>query len=253
MARILRLLALATGLVVAAASAAGPRGYESSQAPGIKLITPEEAAASNLGPGVPIAIIFGDRQNGTELAMELARRAQRLGARYVASIEIRLVSQRDGQLIDCVTLVQPVPHERTVMEQRLEPQPMQTRYVMRPVTSTVTESEYRCHMVSRPHTETRTEYQSSYDFSSHSYRSQPVTRTVTEYRMENECRSEPVTRMVTRYENQLETEYVPPTWRTVFTTETDWTIEELPPTCAPLTRPLISRDKPHQISGIMYR
>ena len=65
-------------------------------------------------------------------------------------------------------------------------------------------------LVSKPVMETETTYQSQYDSFSKSYRSVPQTRSVTRYRMQNECRSEPVTRTETHWEYTTQTRFIPP-------------------------------------------
>jgi hypothetical protein len=91
----------------------------------------------------------------------------------------------------------------------------------------VTHYEQRCHMVSKPHMRTETTYTSQYDAFSHSTRSVPQTRMVTDYQMENECRSEPVTQMETHWEFAQEWHYTAP--HTEFLTQKR--LKETEPVC----------------------
>jgi hypothetical protein len=245
-----RFLLLVAALVLSAASAVVPQGYSADDAPGITVITPAQAQASSLS-GRPFDYRFADGENGTDLIVRFLRAARAQGASYLSDIEIHLVDQKDGRWQECVTRVAPADHGTNQSIQRMDPGHTEMQTVMRPVTRTVTEYEYRCHMVSRPHMVTHTSYESSYDSMSRSFRSRPVTRTSTEYRMENECHSEPVTRTVTRYEYQYEHRYVPPQWHTELRWISDWQLEESAPVCAPVDGASDVR-QPHTIHATIY-
>ena len=98
---------------------------------------------------------------------------------------------------------------------------------------TVTESQYRCKMVSKPVTRYETVYESSYDYYTKSYKSTPRSKSVTRYEYKNECSYEPVTRTVTRYEYQYESKYIPPSWDYISRTYANHQLVEREPVCAP--------------------
>jgi hypothetical protein len=237
-------------LVLAAGSAAtAPQGYSEESAPGITVITTEQAQAGGL-QGRPFEMPFADGQNGTELMVRFLREARAAGGSYLADVEIHLVAKKDEAWQDCVTRVGPVDHGHQQVVSKMDYGHYETQSVMRPVTRWVTEYEYRCHMVSRPHMVTSTHYESSYG--SHGYSSHPVTQTHTEYRMENECRSEPVSRMVTRYEYQLEQKFVPPEWHTELRWMSDWDLDESPPECGPIEAAAVDAGGPNFVHATLY-
>jgi hypothetical protein len=249
--RFLRLSVVLAALVAAAGSAAVPQGYSREDAPGITVIKPEQASAAEL-VGRPFSLAFADGENGTDLMVRFLRAAHGQGATFLSDIEIHIVGGKGGAPEDCVTRVVPADHGQLQPQTVMEPGRYEQRQVLKPVSRMVTEYEYRCHSVSRPHTRTETHYESSYDFSSKSYKSHPVTRTVTDYRHEQECKSEPVTRYVTRYEYQMESQYVPAQWRTELRWMSDWDLDETPPACAPITRPLADARHPHLVQATIY-
>jgi len=248
---LLRTLTIIGALVLAGASAMPPQGYTAADAPGITVVTAEQASAAGL-QAQPIELAFGDGENGTDLMVRFLRTARAQGASYLSDIEIHLVDKKDGHWQECITRVVPADHGQNQTITRMDPGHTESHMVMRPVTRTVYESEYRCHSVSRPHTVTETHYEYSYDYASKSSRSRPVTRTRTEYRYEQECRSEPVTRTVTRYEYQLEHNYVPPQWHTELRWISNWDLDETSPVCAPLDRAVTDGDHPHFVQARAY-
>jgi hypothetical protein len=240
-----------TALLLAAASAAVPQGYSREDAPGITVIKPEQAEAASL-TGRPFAMAFARGENGTALMVRFLRAARAQGAAYLSDIEIHIIGNEDGVAQDCVTRVVPADHGSNQSQTVVEPGRYEMHQVMKPVTQMVTEYEYRCHSEMRPYTHTETTYEYSYDYASHTSQSRPVSRTVTDYRSEQECHSEPVTRMVTRYEYQMESEYVPAQWHTELRWVSDWDLDETPPTCAPLERPLSDDSEPNLLRATIY-
>jgi hypothetical protein len=249
----LRSSLLIAAVVAAAGSAAVPQGYSRDDAPGITVIKPQEADPDEL-VAQPFALAFADGENGTDLMVRFLRAANAQGAAYLSDIEIHIVGhdEASGQAQDCVTYVVPEDHGTMQPQTTMTPGRYETRQVLKPVSRMVTEYEYRCHSVSRPHTRTETHYESSYDFSSKSYRSRPVSRTVTDYRYEQECKSEPVTRYVTRYEYQMESQYVPAQWHTELRWMSNWNLDETAPACAPIDRPVADASRPHLVQATIY-
>jgi len=243
------LVALVLAAGSAATAATAPEGYSEESAPGITIITAEQAEAGGL-EGRPFAMPFADGQNGTELMVRFLREAREAGGGFLADVEIHLVAEKDEAWQDCVTRVGPVDHGHQGVVSKMDYGHMETRSVMRPVTEWVTEHEYRCHMVSRPHMVTSTRYESSYGAGG--YSSHPVTETHTEYQMENECNMEPVSRMVTRYEYQLEQSFVPPEWHTELRWMSDWDLDESPPECAPVEADAVDPAAPNFVRATLY-
>jgi hypothetical protein len=248
---VLRSTVAVAALLLAAASAAVPQGYSQSDAPGITVIKAEQAQAASL-TGRPFEMPFARGENGTALMVRFLREARAQGASYLSDIEIHIVGNEDGAAKDCVTRVVPADHGSSQARTVVDPGHYETHSVMKPVTHTVTEFEYRCRMVSKPYTHTETSYEYSYDYASHSSRSRPVSRTVTDYRMEQECHSEPVTRTVTRYEYQMESEFVPAQWHTELRWVSDWDLDESAPVCSPLTEPRADGGRPNLLRAIIY-
>jgi hypothetical protein len=247
----LRTLLVLAALAASVASAMPPQGYSAQSAPGITVITPRQAAAAEL-TGHPVEMRFGDGENGTALMVRFLREAHARGASYLADVEIHLADKKDGLWQECVTRIVPADHGQEQTVTSLDGGHYETQSVMRPVTQMVTEYEYRCQSVSRPQMVTETSYESSYDFSSKSYQSHPVTRTHTEYRYEQECHNEAVSRMVTRYEYQLEHKFVPPQWHTELRWMSAWKLDESKPVCAPLDRAITDPSLPHFVRATAY-
>jgi hypothetical protein len=139
-----------------------PQGYSDDRQPDVRLITREMAEREGL-VGEPFAISFGEGQNGTELAFRYLRAAGLRGAGWVSDLQVVLRADTDRARV-CVTSLLPIPHTRTVSRQEMVQPPPRSEMVMRPVTRTVTEYQYRCRMVSKPRTHTVTRYESRYDF-----------------------------------------------------------------------------------------
>ncbi len=247
----LRTVTILGALVLAAGSAMPPQGYSAADAPGITVVTQAQAEASGLA-GRPFELAFGDGENGTDLMVRFLRAARTQGAAYLSDIEIHLVDKKEGRWQECITRVVPADHGNSQSVTRMDPGHTESHMVMRPVTRTVYESEYRCHSVSRPHMVTHTTYESSYDYSSKSYRSHPVTHTSTEYSYEQECHSEPVTRTVTRYEYQLEHRYVPAQWHTELRWVSNWDLDETAPACGPFERGVADGNRPNFVHATIY-
>ena len=208
-----------------------------------KIVAVDEAEKSGLVE-VTLRTPFEGDANGTQLVEEFLARADRERVELLTDVAIYFPARdpRDGRVVECRSSIVP---ER-VTETRTIPARYESVSINKPVTRMVTESEYRCKMVTkyenktyteyqqkcgsvmRPVTRTRTAYRSQYDSFSKSYRSVPYTETYTAYEshyecksepvtktkmepvMRNECSSEMVTKSVTRYEFQLENRYVPP-------------------------------------------
>jgi hypothetical protein len=230
----------------------------------VQVVAAEDATRRGL-VGRPQSREFGEGQDGTTLVSDLLTEAQRQGAVAVSDIGVTLISQGPEGPLGCRTSILP----ETVAESRTIPAGTTMVPVQKPVSRLVTESEYRCHMVSHPETRsvteshqscqsvshpvtrTRTTYSYQYDSFTHSSRSVPRTEsyttyesryecrseprsvTRTEYVSRNECHMEPVTHTVTRYEFQYETRYVPPRLETI----THHRLHESEPACEALVPP----------------
>jgi len=217
------------------------RGVETEMAPvTAQVVTAAEADGSGLTPGI-LSIPFAGETDGTKLVQDFLARADAAGAYLVADLAIFLATTQDSSTVECRTNIVP----ETTTETRTRPSHYVNVPVSRPVTRTVTESQYqcrpvtklesrhyteyqqRCGSVSHPVTRTRTVYRSEYSWSTKSTRSVPQTESYTTYESRYECKSEPVsrtrlesvtktecsftpvTRTVTRYEYQFESRFVP--------------------------------------------
>lgn len=238
-------------LLLASCAHAPPPGHEPIHVPGIRIIRASQAGALKLRATL-FELRFGPRQDGTKLVLDFLDNARQAGARFVSGIRIELVSERGGRRVACVTRLLPHSKRQHYKVPHQIPGRTETRHVLKPVTRTVTEYQYRCRMVSRPVTRYETRYESRYDYSSKSYRTTPVNRSVTRTEYKNECRSEPVTRTVTRYEYQMETKYIPPRLTYLSAHYTDFDLMESPPTCAPAPAMAAGRRQPHRIVGTIY-
>jgi hypothetical protein len=224
-------------------------GYVDRRTPTVALITHEEAERRGLR-SQRMSMRFGANQDGNELAHRFLASAAARGASWVSDLEVHLTAGTPDQPVVCITRLEAQGRSETVARQQLVYRPPENKLVMKPVTRTVTEMEYRCQMKSKPHTEMKTSYESSYDFSCKCTRSRPVTKWVHTTRMENECRHEPRTRTVTRYEHQWEQQYRPPEWQTVFARETRFDLAESPPSCAPLPPEVEARG--NRLRGVIW-
>jgi hypothetical protein len=229
----------------------GPVGHATPHVPGIRIVKPEQALKLGL-KGARFDLPFGDNQDGTKLVLDFLDEAKRAGARYVSDIRIVLVTWKGGGAIACETRLLPFVQKDAEIVPHQTPARVETRSVMKPVTRTVTEYQYRCHPVTRPVTRMETTYQYQYDYASKSSRSVPVTRMVTHYEHRSECRSEPVTRTVTRYEHQLETKYIPPSLTYLKAHYTDFDLIESRPVCTPTAASAARQRLPHRVTGTIY-
>lgn len=237
------------GCVVRTAPDAGHAGHETAVVPGIRIIRAEDAAERGL-QGKPFSFPFGDNQDGTKLVLDFLAEAKQTGAQAVSDIRIILHTARRGQPMACETALRPFSKDYSYTVPQQRPGRTETRQVLKPVTKTVTEQEYRCQMVSRPVTRYETTYQSQYDYISKSYRTVPQTRSVTRYEYKNECHYQPVTRSVTRYEYQTETHYIPPKVEYISAHYTDFNLIESRPRCQEAQPP--DGPLPHRITGTIY-
>jgi hypothetical protein len=218
----------ALSLAACVVGPSGPRGYHDARVEGVLVISSAEAAS--LGPATHHERSFARGEASDDVLVAFLQSAQDAGARYVSSLAIHLVVDD----ADCVTYVGP----KEDIEQRWKTvyHPGHTEYErhLRPVTRSHTTWERECRTVQRPHTVTRTEYTTEYDYSSHTSRSVPRTRTVTEYRSEQECHSVPRTRTETTYEYQTESKWIPPRLDHISETYSHWRLVESAPSCTPL-------------------
>jgi hypothetical protein len=226
-----------------------PPGHETPHVPGIRIITRAQAAKRGLRAR-RFELRFGDNQDGTRLVLDYLDQAKRSGARYVSDIAIVIATTRGGRRVLCENRLVPFAKRHDYKVPHRVPARVEYRSVSKPVTRTVTEYQYRCHMVSKPVTRMETTYQYRYDYYSKTSRSVPVTRSVTRYEMQSECRSEPVTRTVTRYEHQLEAKYIPPRLEYLAAHYTDFNLLESRPVCRPAKQ--APAKLPHRITGLVY-
>ena len=213
-----------------------------------KVVAIAEATASGL-PSQPIQIAFDTGRDGTELVVELLKRADAANATYVADLAVYVETTRDGKAVECRSEIVP----ETVTESRFHPAENRSVSVSRPVTQMVTEQEYRCHSAtsyemktvteyeqqcgstsvpvqrtrsvysgSMPRTEYYTDYENRYEC-----KQVPVSRSRSEPVTRQQCGSEPVTHSVTRYEFQLENQFVPAHYELL----TRQRLHELEPAC----------------------
>lgn len=247
---IMRALLLVTALAASGCVSGVYRYKDQAIARRVAVISAEEAAERGLR-GEPLSMSFADGSEGTEVMINFLAAAEQAGAKQISDIEIETTTAHAGT---CASRVEPVTHVHTRRTTTLRPGTGVTKShtVMKPVTQTVTEYQYRCRTVSKPHTVTETYYESQYDYSSKTYRRVPRTRTRTEYRSESECRSEPTTRTVTRYEHQYESRFVPPQWDVIYTNYTDRQLIESEPSCSSASSD-IGEMMPHRVRAIIYR
>jgi hypothetical protein len=244
---------LCLGLSTLSCLASTPQAGEATPyVPGIRIIKAAQASQLHV-EGQPFDFPFGNNQDGTKLVIDFLDEAKRAGARYVSDIRIVLVARRGGSVAACSTSLLPFSKKEKEIVPHVEPARVETRMVSRPVTQTVTEYTSECRMVSHPVSSTETSYQYQYDYYSKTSRSVPVTRYVTRYESRNECRMVPVTRTVTRYEHQLETRYIPPRLTYLQAHYTDFDLVEGVPVCAPADSKVLQERLPHRIRGIIYR
>lgn len=196
-------------LAIVALSMAGcvrpPQGAKHPQVPDVTIVTAEEGARLGISP-VRASLTFGTGEDGTRVVVRFLKAAQHRGARYVSDLRVVIVSEHDGEPMACETRIVPVEEFVNVTV----PGGFKTVPTLTRVSRWVTESEYRCRMVSKPVTRSETTYESQYDSFSKRTRTVPRTRMVTRYESRQECRFEPVRRLVRRYEYQYRTQYVPP-------------------------------------------
>lgn len=230
-----------------------PIGAATPHVPGIRIISRVQADKLGLR-GRPREFRFGANQDGTKLVLDFLDEAKRAGGRYVSDIRIILRTMKKDAPVSCETRLAPRSEvKQEALVPKVIPGRTETRYVLKPVTRTVTEYSYRCRGVSKPVTSYQTTYQSRYDSASKSYRSVPVTRPVTRYEYRNECRNEPVTRTVTRYEHQMETKYIPPRVTYLSANYTDFNLIETRPVCSNLRAPARPGGRlPHRITGTVF-
>jgi hypothetical protein len=217
-----------------------PAAPDAPHAADIQVITPEQAARAGL-TGTALSIAYPDDSDGTSMVGKWLAAARRRGSDRVGAITIHIVRPQEQGPVECQSVLYP---KDTVVPVTV-PGQGQFISVPRPVQHMVMHLEQRCHLVSKPHMRMETTYTSQYDSFSKSYRSVPQTRTVTDYRMENECHLESVSRMETQWEYGLEWRYTPP--RTEFLDEKQ--LRETDPTCQPVEDgAAVSR-----VEGLVYR
>ncbi|WP_338267166.1 hypothetical protein [Corallococcus caeni] len=216
------------------------------------LTTKEEAAASGFKPW-KLAVAFGAQQDGTQLLLDFMKRAEAAGGRYVSDVHIVLVSDQDGEPVECRTEI--VPESSVEIGRTLQSTPGRTemRHHMVPVTKTVFENQFQCRSVTEPRTVSETYYDHQYDASSKTTRSVPRTRMVTRFESRQKCGLVPMMRTVTRFEYQFRSEYIPPRLELVSRQYTRWSLKETLPACAPSSPQTgASPSMPHRIEGEVY-
>ena len=225
-----------------------------------KVVAPEEAARSGLVQG-SLSIPFTGETDGTRLVEGFLDGADKMHAELVTDVAIYFQTELGGEAVECRSMIVP----ETVTERHALPAHYRQVSVSKPVTRMVTESEYRCQMVTRYESVTRTEYQyqchtvyrSQYDYSckctrsvpQNECRSEPVMRTSMQPVMKNECSSHPVTKSVTRYEYQLESKYVPARLELI----TRQRLHELDPECYVLPAAPPSIATRNRIEGRVFK
>lgn len=182
-----------------------PQGAKHPEVPNLTIVTAEQGARLGIEP-VHASSTFEEGQDGTRVVVDFLQRATLRGARYVSDLRVVIISEQDGKPIACETRIAPVEERVNVMV----PGGFKSAPTLAPVSRMVTESQYRCRMVSEPVTRSETTYRTEYDYSRKTTRTVPKTRMVTRYEMRQKCGLEPVTRMVTRYEFQYRMQYAPP-------------------------------------------
>ncbi len=177
---------------------------------------------------------FGPGRDGTDVVTDFLAAARARGAGWVSSLAIHLTAADGDRVLDCVTHLGPEEEIRVRHEVVTTPGRTEHQRHLRPTTRLVTRSERQCHTVQRPHTTSRTEYRTEYDYSSKRSRSVPHTRMVTEYRSQQECHFVTRSQTVTTYEYQTETRWIPPRTEVIARHHSHWTLAESAPTCTPL-------------------
>ena len=222
--------------IVLAGCAHRTPGYESSSVKGIKIINDGQAAALHGYAAQDLENPFPAGSDGTKVILDFLAAAKNKGASYVSNIKITLSTQAQK----CETLIAPEEDIKTRSFSVQTPGHYENRNVLKPVTQTLTEFEYRCQMVSVPVQTSQTTYTYQYDAFSKTSRQVPQTHMVTSYQMQNQCTNVPVTRTVTRYQYQFDSQYIPP--RTDYLTQkySEWKLAESKPAC----RALNDGDKP---------
>jgi hypothetical protein len=195
-----------------------------SEDTGLPFITTQEAEKSGFladDTRVPLE----EKDDATKLLMDSLVVAKGRGAVAVGEVAIVLPK---GDRQECRSLI---TSENALVAHTV---PAETRLVSTPqlVTRQVTEMQYQCRYVSRPHTQTQTSYESEYDYSSKRTRQVTRSKLVTVYRSEQECNYSPVERMVTRYDYQLQSHFVPPS--TEYLSERRLNLSE--PVCYEITK-----------------
>jgi hypothetical protein len=229
----------------------GPEGYTAPDARGVVLTTQAEASKGGLEAWT-LQVPFGAKQDGTELVLDFMKRAEQAGASYVSDVSIVLASEQDGQPVECRTRVEPRADTQLRHATVMRPGHTQSRMELVPVTRTVTEHEYRCHMVSEMRMVPETYTETQYDSFSKSSRSVTRTRMVTRSESRNQCNSVPVTRTVTRYEHQFRNEFIPPRFETELRPYTTWALQESAPECTPHEGTAAPATRPNRIEGTLY-
>jgi hypothetical protein len=205
----------------------------------IQSITPEQAASAGLVES-PLTVPVVDDSDGSRMMATWLDQVRRQGSYRVGNVTLHVVRPGENGTVECRSTLYPRNAPMPVsIPSSTHPVP-----VTRPVQRSVMHSEWRCQMVSKPHSRMVTNYTMQYDFFSKSMRSVPQTQTVTEYRMENECRSELVSRLETQWEYTTEWRYTPPRVEIVDKVM----LKETEPSCETITDPnVVSR-----VEGTVY-
>jgi len=221
-------------------------GYTMKGAEGIKIVKPDSPGIEKL-PAQEFSMPFEKTQDGTKLMLDYLAAAQDKGAIYASDIAITIHSLQDDKPVACATEILLFDTQVTKQERVYKPARHQSKYVYKPVTRMVTEREYQCRFVSKPHQVRETYSVMEYDRMAKRSRSVQKTRYVTRNKTERECSYQPITKRVTRYEHQYVSAYVPPKLEVITKQYTTWDLEESEPACSD-TDAL----KPNTIAGRIY-
>jgi hypothetical protein len=212
---------------VITAGCAHVAGYENSKVEGIKVLKSTQAASLAEYTPQGFEHSFAKGEDSTKAVIDFLANAKKAGADYVSDIKISIVTDKES----CATLLVPEEEIKSNPVIKTTSGRTETSYVLKPVTRTVTENEYRCQMVQKPVQSSETYYDQQYDSYSKSSRSVPRTRYVTRYESQNDCRYTPVTKTATRYEYEWESHYIPPKTEYLSENYSEWKLLESEPTC----------------------
>jgi hypothetical protein len=191
-----------------------PVGYAHPEAPGVVIITQQEAARHELKP-TALSVPFSGEEDETKLLVSYLEEARRRGATYVSDVSFFTVRDGEGSTEECRTSVYP---EEQVVE-RAVPAEYHLVTTTKPVRHLVAEPRNTCSSVSTSGSKTAT----------------------------SECHTEPAGHTVTSYDFQLEWQIVPAHLESVSTQR----LKQAAPLCRSLQADQATR-RDNRIEGIAY-